>query len=71
MLGYLKNSELTAQVIDKERWFHSGDIGYYDSDGFIYIIERLKEFIRYTDLKVNPECYFNELFNMNGFIHKS
>jgi acyl-CoA synthetase (AMP-forming)/AMP-acid ligase II len=42
MKGYLDRSESTAHAIDKEGWLHTGDTGYVDRDGYIYIVERPK-----------------------------
>lgn len=44
MKGYYKNSEATEQVL-KDGWFHSGDLGYIDQDGYLFITGRLKEVI--------------------------
>ena len=54
MQGYLNDTEATAKTIDKEGWLHTGDIGYVDEDGYFYIVDRLKEFIKYKGYQVAP-----------------
>ena len=54
MPGYLNNEEATRHCIDEKGWFHTGDIGYADDDGFFYIVDRVKELIKYKGYQVAP-----------------
>jgi len=45
MLGYYKNEEATKQTLDSDGWYHTGDLGLMDSDGFVYIKGRSKNML--------------------------
>lgn len=46
MMGYYKNPEATAEVFDKEGWFHTGDVGMFVEDKFLKITDRKKEIFK-------------------------
>ncbi|KAK4395464.1 4-coumarate--CoA ligase 1 [Sesamum angolense] len=54
MKGYLNDPESTERTIDKEGWLHTGDIGFIDADDELFIVDRLKEIIKYKGFQVAP-----------------
>ncbi|XP_030755680.1 luciferin 4-monooxygenase [Sitophilus oryzae] len=54
MKGYVGNPEATAETIDKDHWLHTGDVAYYDKEGNFFIVDRIKELIKYKAFQVAP-----------------
>ncbi|XP_068243128.1 probable 4-coumarate--CoA ligase 1 [Palaemon carinicauda] len=54
MLGYVNNAQATSDTIDSEGWLHTGDLGYYDGDNFLYLTDRIKDLIKVKGYQVCP-----------------
>ncbi|GAB7356926.1 hypothetical protein MBLNU459_g7775t2 [Dothideomycetes sp. NU459] len=61
MNGYLNNPSATAEALDSEGWFHTGDIGKVDCKSFVWITDRLKEVIKVKGFQVSPSELENVL----------
>ena len=71
MKGYYNIPEATAEVIDEEGWLHTGDLGFIDPQGWIYLTGRVKNVIvTATGENVYPE-EIEEFVNQNEFIEDS
>ncbi|MBO7073675.1 MAG: long-chain fatty acid--CoA ligase [Bacteroidales bacterium] len=70
MMGYYKQPELTAEVIDKDGWFHTGDLGKFNEHGLLQITGRMKNLFKTSLGKyVNPDVVEGK-FNVSGFIEQ-
>lgn len=54
MRGYFKNQEATKSTLDSEGWLRTGDLCYIDEDGYLFVVDRLKELIKYKGYQVAP-----------------
>ncbi|CAN1267960.1 4-coumarate--CoA ligase-like 9 [Linum perenne] len=54
MQGYVGNDKETAETLDSEGWLKTGDLGYFNKEGYLYIVDRLKELIKYKAYQVPP-----------------
>ena len=54
MQGYLNNPQATAETITEDGWLRTGDIAYIDADGYMFIVDRVKELIKYKGFQVAP-----------------
>ncbi|MDR0824411.1 MAG: AMP-binding protein [Prevotella sp.] len=71
MLGYFKNEEATKQVIDKDGWLRTGDLGVMDSDGFLYIRGRSKTMILSgSGQNIYPE-EIEDFYNASPYVSES
>ena len=70
MLGYYKDKEKTNEAIDKEGWFHTGDIGEIQEHNILKITDRKKEIFKLTTGKYVAPQVVENLFKESGFIEQ-
>ncbi|XP_018319915.1 probable 4-coumarate--CoA ligase 1 [Agrilus planipennis] len=68
MSGYLNNEKATAETVDEDGWLHTGDIAYYDEDGYFFIVDRCKELIKVKGNQVSPTELENVILEIPGVL---
>ena len=63
MKGYYKDPGNTAKAIEPDGWFHTGDLGYMDEDGFVHVTGRIKEIIIKGGENIAPKEIDEVLYN--------
>jgi long-chain acyl-CoA synthetase len=66
MRGYAHRPEATAESIDADGWFHTGDVGILDEDGYLSIVDRTKDMLLYKGYNVFPRELEEILFGIPG-----
>ncbi|WP_091443306.1 class I adenylate-forming enzyme family protein [Geodermatophilus poikilotrophus] len=66
MRGYAHRPEATAEAIDPEGWFHTGDVGVLDEDGYLAIVDRTKDMLLHKGYNVFPRELEEVLFGVPG-----
>lgn len=69
MMGYIDDESATKAAIDDDGWLHTGDIGYYDADLQFFIVDRIKELIKWKGFQVPPagKCFSTFSFQSHSF----
>jgi long-chain acyl-CoA synthetase len=68
MKGYYHNPEETAKVLDNEGFYHTGDVGYVDSDGHFYVTDRLKDLFKLSNGKYVAPLQVESLLKQSPLI---
>ncbi len=67
--GYYKDPEQTAEAIDEEGWYHTGDAGYMDEDGHLIYLDRVKDMIELANGETFSPQYIEGRLKFSPFIH--
>lgn len=65
-LGYCGNDVATTEAVDEDGWFRTGDMGHFDENGFLYVVDRKKDILKYRNYQISPTELENVIMRCNG-----
>lgn len=65
-VGYYGDAQATAEMRDSDGWMHSGDIGHFDADGYLFVVDRIKDIIKYQGYQISPSEIENAILGLKG-----
>lgn len=65
-LGYWGDVEATADAVDTDGWLHTGDVGHFDENGFLYLVDRKKDILKYRNYQISPSELENLILTCDG-----
>lgn len=65
-LGYFGDEENTKQILKEDGWLHTGDTGFFDADGYLYIVDRKKDILKYMNYQISPSELENIILTCDG-----
>lgn len=65
-LGYYNNAKATLSAVDNEGFVCTGDIGHFDTDGYLYIIDREKDIFKHCNYQISPSELEGVLLQLDG-----
>ena len=65
-LGYYNDEATFEKAFDNDQWFYTGDIGYFDEDSYLFVVDRKKDIIKYMGMQISPSEIEPFLMKLEG-----